>query len=283
MSPCTASRITSLVAAIAFAAGCEGPLRSSAEDRDSPQPADEVERVDESTAGRRSDDATNGTDALDLAPSTCNQPAPGNYAARDAIVKAEIASKRPPLLFVGDSITEGWVVARRGLDAWSATFAPMGAVDAGIGGDVTQGVLYRLGQGGELPAGYAPRLVVLMVGTNNVGIGATPACIVGGVRAIIDLFKKRSTATKILLHAILPRGGSDQGGKQARKKIATVNQRLRALADGKHVRFVDLTRSFRARDGSARPDLLPDLLHPNATGYAVWARAITGIVTQMVR
>jgi beta-glucosidase len=132
-------------------------------------------------------------------------------------VRAQIAAARPPLLFVGDSITDGWTT--NGAAAWNARFAPEGAVHAGIGGDMTQGVLFRMGAGGELPAGYAPRLVVLMIGTNN--LGSTPACVIDGVRAVVKLFKSRSPQTKVLLLAILPRDGNDKAGRQRRGRVVT--------------------------------------------------------------
>src|SRR5207248_5411926 len=69
------------------------------------------------------------------------------------------------LLFMGDSITDGW--RGGGKKVWEANFAPLKAANFGIGGDRTQHVLWRI-ENGELD-GIKPKLMVLMIGTNNGG------------------------------------------------------------------------------------------------------------------
>src|SRR5690606_25128023 len=71
------------------------------------------------------------------------------------------------LLFVGDSITDGWRIA--GQPLWDQHFAPLKPANFGIGGDTTQGVLWRM-QNGELE-GFKARLIVMMLGTNNIPRG----------------------------------------------------------------------------------------------------------------
>ena len=67
------------------------------------------------------------------------------------------------LLFLGDSITQGW-----GDNAtWKTHYTPRHAANFGIGGDGTQHVLWRV-ENGELD-GIKPRAIVMMIGTNNIG------------------------------------------------------------------------------------------------------------------
>ena len=73
------------------------------------------------------------------------------------------------LLFVGDSITDRW--RNRGLEVWDKHFAPLKPANFGIGGDTTQGVLWRM-QNGELE-GFKAKLIVLMLGTNNINRNPT--------------------------------------------------------------------------------------------------------------
>src|SRR5205807_777687 len=66
------------------------------------------------------------------------------------------------ILLLGDSIMEGWrnPTAKPG-------FFPAKAANFGLGGDQTQHLLWRL-QNGELD-GIQPRVVVVLIGTNNTG------------------------------------------------------------------------------------------------------------------
>src|SRR5438552_5987443 len=89
---------------------------------------------------------------------------PGWVKRHEGFVK--IAQKGDvDLLFLGDSITDGW--RGGGKKVWEANFAPLKAANFGIGGDRTEHVLWRI-QNGELE-GIKPKLVVLMIGTNNGG------------------------------------------------------------------------------------------------------------------
>ena len=66
-------------------------------------------------------------------------------------------------IFYGDSITLGW--SDEGKNIFADTYARLGAVNYGIGGDSTRQLLYRIANG-EVD-GLAPRVVVLAIGTNN--------------------------------------------------------------------------------------------------------------------
>ncbi len=66
------------------------------------------------------------------------------------------------LLFLGDSITQGW----HNNDVWKRFYGARHAANFGIGGDRTQHVLWRI-RNGEID-GIHPKVVVLMIGTNNV-------------------------------------------------------------------------------------------------------------------
>ena len=68
------------------------------------------------------------------------------------------------LLFLGDSITDGW--PRGGEWTW-LKFAPYEPADFGVSGERTEDVLWRI-TNGELD-GISPKVTVLMIGTNNVG------------------------------------------------------------------------------------------------------------------
>jgi lysophospholipase L1-like esterase len=182
------------------------------------------------------------------------------------------------LLFVGDSITDWWRQENRGLPVWNEYFAPLEAANFGIAGDTTQGVLWRM-QNGELD-GFQAKLVVLMLGTNNINRNANDD-IAAGDRAIIQEFLTRQPEAKVLLLGIFPRGAA--ADNPFRASIAEINKRLAAMADNSRVFYMDIGRQFLAPDGTLPADVMPDGLHPNEKGYRIWAEAIIGRVKELMQ
>jgi lysophospholipase L1-like esterase len=180
------------------------------------------------------------------------------------------------LLFVGDSITDGW--RKTGLEVWNKHFAPLRAANFGIGGDTTQGVLWRM-QNGELE-GFKAKLIVLMLGTNNINRNAN-ADIAEGDRLIVEEFRRRQPQAKVLILGIFPR--SAEATHPNRAVIREINGMLAKLADNRQVFFLDIGEKFLAADGRLPAEIMPDGLHPNAAGYQIWADAISARVTELMK
>lgn len=207
---------------------------------------------------------------------TAIQPAsrPGNWMQRhDSFV--EIAKQGGvDVLFLGDSITDFW--RDRGKAVWDKSFASLHAANFGISGDRTQHVLWRMDHG-ELD-GIKPKVIVLMIGTNNTGLerdGQTPrnatAEVIEGVTAVVKELRARLPESRILLLAIFPRG---QKGDSIRDQIKEVNAAIAKLDDGKMVKSLDINQKFLEPDGTLSREIMPDLLHPSEKGYQIWADAI---------
>ena len=178
------------------------------------------------------------------------------------------------LLFVGDSITEGW-----GNNAvWQKTYAPLNAANIGIGGDTTENVLWRL-ENGEVD-GISPKVAVLLIGTNNFGLeGHQPDAVAKGVTAVVQTLRKKLPTTKILLLAIFPR--DEKPTADIRKKIKTVNDQIVKLDDKKNVRFLDIGAKLSNPDGSLSKEVMPDFLHLSEKGYQIWADAMAPLLKEM--
>lgn len=179
------------------------------------------------------------------------------------------------LVFLGDSITEGW---RRAPASWAEHYAPLHALDLGISGDHVQNVAWRVEDGAM--KGLSPRVLVLMIGTNNLPV-SDPAQLAGAIRSLLDLLRCEQPQAKILLLGILPRGGGTDDPKEARNDarkqsdLRAVNEQLAKLADGERIAFLDMGPQFATPDGGLRPELaLPDRLHLNVEGYRTWARTM---------
>jgi lysophospholipase L1-like esterase len=172
------------------------------------------------------------------------------------------------LLFVGDSITQGWEGA--GKEFWERFYGHRRAVNIGIGGDRTQHVLWRLENGNI--EGLSPKVTVVMIGTNNSGLNrnSTPE-VLEGVTAVVHRIREKLPETKILLLAIFPRG---REFNEQRGRILQVNQALRKLEDGERIHFLDIGHIFLQPDGSLSEEIMPDALHLSPAGYQLWAEAM---------
>jgi lysophospholipase L1-like esterase len=182
------------------------------------------------------------------------------------LVERAKANPSAKLMFLGDSITQGWDAAGRAV--WDAQLAPMDAINLGVSGDRTEHVLWRLEQGGydEL----RPELIVMMIGTNNTGHRMDPPeDIADGVRAILADLQRRFPKAKLALLAIFPRG--ETGEDLLRLNNEAANVRLNVLARERGVEWLDLSRVFVYPDGALSKELMPDLLHPSGRGYEAWA------------
>jgi len=182
------------------------------------------------------------------------------------------------LLFVGDSITDLWDTAGRGLQVWDEYFAPLKAANFGISGDTTQGVLWRM-RNGELD-GFKAKLIVLMLGTNNLSRNPNDE-IAEGDRLIVEEFRKRQPQAKVLILGIFPRGL--QPRTTQRTSIKAINERLAALADNTNVFYLDIGHTFLAEDGTLPVDIMPDGLHPNERGYKLWAEATIAKIQELMK
>src|SRR5688572_24034940 len=104
------------------------------------------------------------------------------------------------VLFLGDSITQGWTKAPH---VWEHYYGKYQPANFGIGGDQTQHVIWRI-ENGELD-GTRPKVVVLMLGTNNTTLHTAPE-IVAADKKIVGLIRTKIPEARVLLVAIFPRG-----------------------------------------------------------------------------
>ncbi len=162
------------------------------------------------------------------------------------------------MIWDGDSITDNW--QNPGKDVWAAHFGKIKVADFAIGGDQVQHVLWRV-QHGQLD-GQDPKLVMLMIGTNN--LGQDPQSVEN---------EKRCPHAQILLLAIFPR--SPKPTDPARDWIAKVNAIISGYVSDPRVTYLDFGAQFLHPDGTLTPDMMGDFLHPGPKGYEIWANAIT--------
>ena len=179
------------------------------------------------------------------------------------------------LLFLGDSITQGWTKAPQ---VWKDNYEPLHAANFGIGGDRTQHVLWRI-ENGELD-GIHPKVCVVMIGTNNSNTDPADK-IAAAVEKIVHEVQDK-TGAKILLLAVFPRERSSDKNNQM-ETIKQVNEKIAKLDNGKTIRYLDIGAKFMGADGQLNQKLFSDGLHPNVEGYQIWADAMKPLLDEMMK
>ena len=185
--------------------------------------------------------------------------------------------KNVDIVLLGDSITHGW--EKKGQSVFKKRFEGLDVLNLGFSSDRTEHVLWRL-ENGEVE-GISPKVVMLMIGTNNTGHRKeSPEDTALGIEAIIQELRTRLPDTKILLQAIFPRDESPEGEK--RKQNDAINQIIKNYADDQHVFYTDIGDVFLDDAGHLPKSIMPDSLHPNKKGYGMWADAVMPQVKKLM-
>lgn len=187
------------------------------------------------------------------------------------------AMERVDLVFLGDSITQAW--EKEGADVWQTFYQPRHALNLGFNGDKTENVLWRLAHG-EVD-NIQPKLLVLLIGTNNAGHRMDKAEDTAlGVKQILSVLAEKLPQTKILLLAIFPR--SAKPTQKLRMLNEQVNQIIRTYADDEKVFFRDINQVFLDEKGRLTSNIMSDFLHPNASQYQIFAEAIEPYIVELM-
>mmetsp|Transcript_3618 Transcript_3618/g.4103 ORF Transcript_3618/g.4103 Transcript_3618/m.4103 type:complete len:361 (+) Transcript_3618:1-1083(+) len=227
-------------------------------------------------------------------------------AAEYATRRQQAAQKSlPPLILLGDSITESWIGTDMGIPIERAKGVSTVLADffqhdydplvLAVGGDQTQHLLYRL-QNGQLLPSYANddlATYVVLIGTNNLGSGELPTPTSIGVMTVAEYILK-STKGRLVLVQLLPRGDSqrlprlcpprcDSDGNPFESYMPAVKKVNDAIQNeapklskqyGNRLSVVNCGSDFLSSALVVDDALMPDRLHPNADGHRILAKCI---------
>lgn len=181
---------------------------------------------------------------------------------RLAAIDTAIAAGGADIVALGDSIVQRWPD-----EVLAEALGGGRLLNAGVGGDGAADLLIRLQRiGTEVQNGVEPRLVYVMIGSNDLARAADPCSVVEGIEAVLGEARRIWPGAEIVVGGILPRRGP------ARMSIGTevVNA---ALAEGEAdnaYRFAPLGAAYT----QACPDLAAcplfnrqDGVHPTPEGY----------------
>jgi lysophospholipase L1-like esterase len=200
---------------------------------------------------------------------------------------AHVQSNAGPvdILLVGDSITQQWgSPLDKGVlnDAWRRHFGQYRTVNIGIGGDKTQNVLWRLDHGGV--AGLKPRVIVLMIGNNNMFFTAETGveAAARGVQACVASLRGKFPEAAVIVAKILPAHAPGNRFHEDIKKTNTALDALQLDRDPK-VRVLDLWGDFTNADGALRKSrFTPDNIHLSADGYEAFAGRLKPLLAPLL-
>gem|GEM_PF-1011788 len=195
----------------------------------------------------------------------------GWWMKRHENILAAPGRKECQIVFIGDSITDGWDAEKGGKKVWDREYVPLGALNLGINCDSTQHALWRLDHG-EIDGLPKLKVAVIEIGTNNVGITRDPPeDIAKGVEAICKRLKQKAPQARILLMAIFPkRFGA------IRHEVA--NNLIAKLADGKRIFFMDIN------DTLVKEKVIADRVgHLTEKGYEIWARKMRPTLKKLMQ
>jgi len=174
---------------------------------------------------------------------------------------AEANAKIPPLgtlprvVFLGDSITDGW--------RFGDYFSGRDFINRGISGQTT---LQMLGRFLADVVGPHPKAVVVLGGTNDIARGIAPQAIEDNLTMIGDL--ARAHGIRPVFASLLPVNGEVDKARPT-AVIRQVNKWLQDYCRREGFVYLDYFTALADTNGRLPADLSDDGLHPNAKGYRV--------------
>jgi lysophospholipase L1-like esterase len=217
------------------------------------------------------------------------QPAVGigherRFAPRLADIGARLKQRSFDVIGLGDSIMQRWPERMLAEATSSAT------LNAGVGGDNTAALLWRLEgkpatvvlDGQQVPVGamdwslQRPRLVLILIGTND---SAKPPCdVYWGIRAVVQKAQTMFADARIVVFSILPRG---ENMRERESAIGTVNAELKAAAPTAGFAFFDVHDAFICDHRTPCDLVAPNThVHPTRRGYEVLGAKLRAFLQQ---
>jgi lysophospholipase L1-like esterase len=195
----------------------------------------------------------------------------GVWARDHARWQATASNDVGAVVFLGDSITEGWSTLAK-------DFPKLKVANRGIGGDITSGVLYRLKAD---VLSLNPAAIILLIGTNDVGDGADADDVAENIRLILLAIKSFNPHLKVIVCKVMPRSGPN--GPVYAEKIQKLNSLVeKFVASEPNFAMCDTWGAYADDKGSPNAaDFRPDLLHLNAAGYVVWQKALEPVMAKI--
>lgn len=160
------------------------------------------------------------------------------------------------IVFIGDSITH--------IGKWELLFPSLPIRNFGIAGERSVHLLGRTAPVVTLK----PSKIFILIGTNDLGVGIDIEEIASNIAALVDRFRSELPDCRIHLQSVMPRQ------RRFATKVKELNARLRAIADQRQVRYIDLCPALDDGTGQLKAAYTTDQLHLNGAGYVAWCEQL---------
>jgi lysophospholipase L1-like esterase len=191
-------------------------------------------------------------------------------------INAAVKTQPYRVLFFGDSLTERF--ATDAPELWHRHMEPRGVLNAGVSGDRTEHLLWRL-QHGNLD-GPPPAGVMVLIGTNDLTHDRSPEIVAEGVRSDLLYLRQRLPAARIGLLGLWPRAMWPDAPLRA--AIAAVNRLIKNCGDDRAVFYADIGGVLVDPGGRLTPEVAPDRLHLSPLGYSRLLPALDALIDRLL-
>ncbi|MBN2246252.1 MAG: sialate O-acetylesterase [Candidatus Aminicenantes bacterium] len=200
-----------------------------------------------------------GISGLNLDQETQSKYSPYYYQRKSLFERLPNAENE--IIFLGDSITDGC--------NWAELLENPCIKNRGISGDVTDGVLERLGEILE----SRPAQVFLMIGINDLARGRTADYILNNIKRIYKAVKDQSPETELFIQSVLPVNPDftlfpDHVNRS--HEVVEINQGLIKICAHYELEFIDIYSHLTDKEDKLASDYTNDGLHLTGAGYIVW-------------
>lgn len=199
------------------------------------------------------------------------------YAEANARLGPPAAGK-PRVVFLGDSITDGWRL--------NEYFPDRDFVNRGISGQITSQMLGRMKAD---VIDLKPEVMVLLGGTNDLARQIPVEAVTGNISLIADLCAQHKI--KLILASVLPvsdyhkdvNPAFEISKRRPPAQIEAINSWARAYAAQHGITYLDYAAAMKDERGMMKADLADDGLHPNAAGYRAMAPLVQDAIHELTK
>lgn len=196
---------------------------------------------------------------------------------RDANAKlGPPASNENRVVFIGNSITEGWA------QYFPTMFAGKPYVNRGIGGQTTPQMLIRFRQ--DVIA-LQPKVVVILAGINDIAGNTGPSTlemIEDNLASMTEL--AQSNGIRVVLSSVLPAIDFPwRRGLEPAPKVIALNKWMKDYAAKRGAIYLDYHSAMSDANGGMREGLASDGVHPTEAGYRVMVPLVEQAISEALR